>query len=224
MQMIVDRLWLQQYRSSTKKNYYVVWKLFNKFIIRLDRKPSSWEECLTLFIGYLIDSRKQSATVKLYISAIKATLQEVGVKINHDRTLITSLTKACRLVNDQIRTRLPIQKDLLGVIINQINQYYGVKNQNYLRVLYKTLVSTAYFGLFRVGELSKGEHPVLAKDMHMGMNKRKVLFILRTSKTHWKNSRPQSIKIHSTRKHNKGVGKNKKRKNEFEPPCPYSLL
>ena len=33
MQMIVDRLRSQQYRDLTKKNYYVVWRLFNKFVI-----------------------------------------------------------------------------------------------------------------------------------------------------------------------------------------------
>ena len=104
MQMIVDRLRSQQYRDSTKKNYYVVWRLYNKFVIQLDNKPTNWEDRLTLFIGYLIDSKKQSSTVKSYISAIRATLQEIGVKLNEDQTLITSLTKACRLVNDQIKT------------------------------------------------------------------------------------------------------------------------
>ena len=124
-------------------------------------------------------------------------LQEIGVKLNEDQTLITSLTKACRLVNDQIKTRLSIQKDLLGVIIHQVNNYYGNRNQEYLRVLYRSLISMAYFRLFRMGELTSGDHPVLAKDVHLGLNKRKVLFILRTSKTHWKNERPQSIKISS---------------------------
>ena len=124
----------------------------------------------------------------------------MGVKLNYDQTLLTSLTKACRLVNDQIRTRLPIQRDLLGVIIKQVNKYFGDKNQNYLRILYKTLFSTAYFGLFHVGELTTSDHPVLARDVHIGVNKRKIMFILRTSKTHWKNTRPQSVKISSTKK------------------------
>ena len=84
MQMIVDRLRSQQYRDSTKKNYYVVWRLFNKFVIRLDNKPTNWEDRLTLFIGYLIDSKKQSSTVKSYISAIRAILQEIRVKLNED--------------------------------------------------------------------------------------------------------------------------------------------
>ena len=109
MQHIVDKLRSQQYRSSTRHNYYVVWKLFNKFFIRLDQKPDTWKDRLTLFVGYLIDNEKQSSTVKSYISAIKAVLREIGIKLNYDQSLILSLTRACRLVNDQIRTRLPIQ-------------------------------------------------------------------------------------------------------------------
>ena len=223
MQMIVDRLRSQQYRDSTKKNYYVVWRLFNKFIIWLDNKPTTWEDRLTLFIGYLIDSKKQSSTVKSYISAIWATLQEIGVKLNEDQTLITSLTKACRLVNDQIKTQLPIQKDLLGVIIHQVNNYYGNRNQEYLQILYRSLISTAYFRLFRMGELISGDHPVLAKDVHLGLNKRKVLFILRTSKMHWKNERPQSIKFSSKKLTAMKWKTMPKAKGEYETPCPWYL-
>ena len=116
MQMIVDRLKSQQYRNSTRKNYYVVWKLFNKFFIRLDKKPDTWKDHLTLFVGYLIDNKRQFATVKSYISAVRAILMEIGVKLNNEHTQFSSLTKACRLVNDQIKTRLPIQKDLLSAI------------------------------------------------------------------------------------------------------------
>ena len=32
-------------------------------------------------------------------------------------------------------------------------------------------------------------------DVHIGDNKNKVLFVLRTSKTHWKNVDPQTVKI-----------------------------
>ena len=138
--------------------------------------------------------------VKSYVSAIKAVLQDSGIKLQYDEYLMNSLTCACRLVNDQIRTRLLITHGLLNVIIKRTHDWYTSKNQPYLHTLYKTLFSTAYFGLFRIGELTSGEHPVLARDVHMGFNKRKVLFILRTSKTHWKNTKPQTIKISSTAK------------------------
>ena len=59
------------------------------------------------------------------------------------------------------------------------------------------MFSTAYYGLFHVGELTTGDHPVLARDVHIAQNKAKMLFILCTSKTHWKNNKPQMVKITS---------------------------
>ena len=67
-----------------------------------------------------------------------------------------------------------------------------------------------------------GAHPVLAKDVHVASNKDKFTLLLRTSKTHWLDVKPQEIKISSTDKHVtsqtnwKGVLAHK-----F---CPYHLL
>ena len=57
IQRIVDQLKLDRFRSSTKRTYYNVWKSFNKFFIKLDDKPISWEKRLILYVGYLISKR-----------------------------------------------------------------------------------------------------------------------------------------------------------------------
>ena len=57
-----------------------------------------------------------------------------------------------------------------------------------------------YYVLFRIGEITSGSHPVLAKDVHIALNKNKLLFMLRSLKTHTKGTFPQSVKITSTRK------------------------
>ena len=62
-------------------------------------------------------------------------------------------------------------------------------------VLYRALFATTYYGMFRVGEVTSGSHPILAKDVHIGINKNKMLFMLRSSKTHHKGNHPQTIKI-----------------------------
>ena len=54
----------------------------------------------------------------------------------------------------------------------------------------------SYYGLFRVGELAKGEHPIKACDVFISKHKGKMLFILRMSKTHGVGSKPQKVKIH----------------------------
>ena len=179
----------------TKRNYYTIWKIFNRFFIRLDKKPLHWEDRLTLFVGYLVEDGKQSSTVKSYISAIRAVLAENSITLNENHFLLSSLMKACKLVNDQIRAQHPM-----------------------------------YFGLFRIGELTSGEHPVKVCDVHLAYNKKTILFILWTSKTHWKNSKPQEIKIRSYQQHErtqkkvKSTGKSNLDHNSLQFPCPYQLL
>ena len=215
IQRIIDRLKNEGKRSSTRKNYHCVWALFNNFFIRLDEKPEKWEDRLTLFVGYLINSKKKSTTVKSYISAIKAVLKEDGIDISEDRCLITSLTKACRYVNDTVRISLPIQKTLLNILLDQVDELYD--KQFYLATMYKALYSTTYYGLFRIGEVTKGSHPILAADVHIGENKDKVLFVLRTSKTHWYDSKPQTVKICRVNAAYEAPKKNKHK-------CPFQLI
>ena len=173
IQQIIDKLKLQKYQDSTRKNYYAIWKIFNKFFIHLDRKPKSWEYRIVLFTGYLINNKTQSATVKSYISAIWSVLLDNNIKLNENQYLINSLTKACRLVNDRVCTQLLIQKPLMDVILREINKFYEEKGQIYLKHLYKYLFSTMYFGLFRIGEMAQGPHAVLARDVQIADNKRK---------------------------------------------------
>ena len=47
-------------------------------MINLDVKPTSWEDRVTLFIGYKIDQGINSSTVKSYVSAIKKMLTDDG--------------------------------------------------------------------------------------------------------------------------------------------------
>ena len=65
----------------TKVNYRSVWHTFNDFFLKLDVKPSKWEDRLTLFIGHLISKNRKSNTIKSYISAIRAMLQNGGYRL-----------------------------------------------------------------------------------------------------------------------------------------------
>ena len=177
----------------TKKNYYQIWRTFNEFFLKLDVKPREWEDRIILFIGYLVQNKRQSSTIKSYVSAIKAVLKINGIKFNPDLYLLSSLTKACKLVNDKVHTKLPIHKGVLGLIIAQLPNMFA--NQPYLLLLYKAMFVTAYYGLLCVGELTAGSHPIKAKDVFIGSNKDKLMMVLRSSKTHDKSMKPQIIKI-----------------------------
>ena len=199
--------------------YYAVWKGFNKFFIRLDNKPETWEDRIILYVAFLIEGKRSSRTIKSYVSALKNILQDDGVELNEDRFLLNAMTKACKLKNDRVTTRLPIRKGMLKLILQEVEKYYHNKKrtQPYLTSLYKALFSTAYFGLFRIGELATGTHPVRAKDVHVAKNKKKFLFVLRTSKTHGLYAAPQSVKISS---HPQNIESNQEQLGE----CPYKLL
>ena len=150
---------MNQHRSSTRKNYYSVWKQFNEFFIRLDNKPAEWEQRIVLFTAYLIKMKKQSSTVKSYISAMRAVLRSLKIKITDDSCLLGSLIKACKLENDRVcRLRLPIQKDMLYVLLRKTHNYFVKQGQMYLGRLYKAIIATMYFGLFRISEVTKSEH------------------------------------------------------------------
>ena len=184
IQHIVDDLKGQRYRDSTRAIYYSVWHTFNEFFVHLDEKPSTWEERLMLFVGYLVQKQLKATTVNCYISAIKAVLRQDGVVLNEDRYLLTSLTKACRYINDRVKTRLPIQRGLCTQLVKTMEDYFQDLSQPYLAKLYTSLFATAYYGLFTVGELTAGTHPVRVTDIHVADNKNKILFVLCTSKTH----------------------------------------
>ena len=218
IRLIVEKLRVQKHRYTTRKNYYAIWKLFNKFFLRLDKKPTKWEERLVLFVAYLIETKHQSSTVKSYISAIRAVLQDNNIKINEDQYLINSLTKACRLVNDRVQTKLPIQKSMLEVLIRTTRKHYDQIGQPYLGTLYSTIFSTMYFGLFRIGELihTASGHAIKACDVHLADNKRKILFVLRSTKTTV--GKPQLIAITNKHKYKKSSASTNKL------PCPYKLL
>ena len=193
IQNILESLKADHNRESTKRNYLSIWRSFNSFLIRLDARPKTWEARTALFLAYLIQQGIQSSTIKSYKSAIKGVLVDDGYQWNDDAILLHSLTRACRLRNDRIKTCLPIQGNLLELIVFEIQRLFNT--QFYLCVLYKAIFMLGFYGLFRVGKLTSGSHPIKAKDVHVAVNKDKILIVLYSSKTHNKADRPQKIKI-----------------------------
>ena len=194
---IVECLKNQRCRDSTRKMYHRVRKLFGKFYSRLDVKPPTWEERITLFAGFLIENKLKSTTVKTYLSALRSVLAEDGHKLNEDLFLMNSLTHACILKNDQLTIRFTIYKELLHIIINEARTWFSLINQPYLQILVPALLMTGYYGLLRAGELTYSPHSILAKNVHIGTNKNKIMLMLRSSKTHSECDEPQVIKINS---------------------------
>ena len=195
----MERLKSNQNRSSIEANYHSIWKNFNKFLIKLEGnvKHLSWEERTVLFGTYLVEKGVQSQTIASYFSAIKHVLRTDNYQWDDNKTELSTITKSCRVLNDRLKVRLPIQIKLLELILFEVERTYCDK-QPYLMKLYKTAFILGYYGMMRVGELtvnSQTNHTVKACDVHIGSNKDKILVILRSSKTHGKESYPHEIKI-----------------------------
>ena len=166
--------------------------------MNLDVKPSTWEDTVTLFIGLKIDNGMQSLTVKCYVSATKKILMDDGYPWNDQIVLLGSLTKACKIINDKVHTRLPIQCSLLELILFELNRKFGASGQHYLQGLYKTLFAVSYYGMMRVSEVTAvamSNHVLKAKDVHFVDKKEKNKLFLYSSKTHSHGMRPQQIII-----------------------------
>ena len=166
----------------------------------LDQKPQTWEDRLILYVGYLVNKQLKSGTIKSYISAIKAVLADDGIHLNEDKYLLTSLTQACRLVNDSVQTRLLLQLGMVNIILEKTEDMLMIeRSQPYLASLYQAMFAAAYYGLLRISKVTKGSHPILAPDVHVADNKDNLIMVLQSSKTHGRDMKPQMIKIMGNR-------------------------
>ena len=102
--------------------------------------------------------------------ALKGVLAEDNIFIDHDKFLLAALTRACKLKNDRVNTRLPIKKGMLKIILKETLNLF-LSQQPYLAHMYSALFATAYFGLLRVGEITAGLHPIMVKDVHIARKK-----------------------------------------------------
>ena len=193
----MNRLKATQNRTSTRNNYLGIWRNFNNFLIKLDYRPNSWELRVSMYLTFLVDNGLQSSTIKSYASAIKKILIMDGYEWDNSQVLLGSLTKSCRLINDRVRTRLPVQFKLIQLLLFEVQRKFSstTHNQPYLQSLYMTIIALGYYGLLRIGELTSGSHPIKAKDIHVADNKEKILIYFYSSKTHGPESNPQKVTI-----------------------------
>ena len=210
MELILEKLKSQTTRNSTAANYHTIWKGFNKFILQLDSKPKTWEQRLCLYGTFLVESGIQSSTLRSYFSAIKKTLTLDGYKFNEDLVLLSSISKACRIINDRVQPRQPIKLRMLELLLFELERIFNT--QYYLEIVYKTMLIIGFYGLLRIGEVAYSQHCIKAAHISMGVNKNKILIILYSSKTHGAESSPQKIKI---------IQANGKQRQFF---CPFKLM
>ena len=107
------------------------------------------------------------------------------------------------MINDRVQTRLLICCGFLEIILFEVQRKFS-GSQVYLEYLFKAIFILSYYGMMRVGEVTLSPHVLRAKNVHLALNKDKLLLILYSSKTHDLRHNPQKIKITSNKQDNTG--------------------
>lgn len=172
---------------------------------------------MVLYAAYLSDNSYQPATISSYMSAIKYKLIHDGEQINEDKVKLASIIRTSRIRNRRVVNRMPISRHVLKQLLDTLNRKF--QTQPYLRAMYRCMCTLAYFGMLRVGEITKGTHPILAADVHMSTNRKKIIqLVLRSSKTHVKGEKPQIVRIPNK------VDQDEIYSMEGSSYCPFTIL
>ena len=54
--------------------------------------------------------------------------------------------------------------EIIWLILDEMDAWAYENFQEYLQILYKTMFSAAYYGLWRIGELTDGPHHILVNN------------------------------------------------------------
>lgn len=180
-------------KKSTQRTYRSAYLMFTRFNLGLDEMPELLDDQLAMFVAYRVQKGDYSNTIGSYLSGIKSMLALDGIQINTRTARLRALIKACKYRHDRVIQRMPIKENLLVRIVKQVDRMFH--KQPYLASLYRCMLVMGYFGMLRVGEMAKGDHPVLARDVHLSHRLKKVQVILRTSKTHGLGDQPHYVKF-----------------------------
>lgn len=193
---IKEKIVQMHIKESTKKSYHRTWVRMNRFISGFDRLPPTWEDRMEIWAAHLANHKKHSNTIASYMSAIRHVLATDGIFVSSSNFKLAMIIKVCRLHNDVLYIRLPIQIKLLNRMLDFVHDHYVINlGQIYLGAWLRAAFAMGYYGLMRISELTKGDHTVLACDINRAKNKRKVTIYFRSSKTHTRADQPQIIQI-----------------------------
>ena len=96
---------------------------------------------------------------------IKKILLHIHYELEDKKLLLTTLTKAYRLKNDRVLTRLPIKWGMLEMLLFKIE--WTFEQQPYLEIVYKAIFLLSYYGLLRIREVTYSPHVIKVKDVNI---------------------------------------------------------
>lgn len=182
-------------RPSSQGMYHSIWTNFLRFLSEFKNLPAKWEDKMVMYAAHLGNEGDTGQTVSSYMSALRYKLRKDGVDIPDKNFEIASIIRTCKLKNSKVHYRCGISKIMLKDIIKALQSMFQDKGQDYLFHFYRAIFLTAYYGMFRIGELADSPHSLKSEDVKMSSNKNKFLLILRSSKTHSKGDFPHTVSV-----------------------------
>jgi len=187
LELEANRLIEGAYAKNTLKSYETGLTAFDKFRT-LQKINISWPprlDTIVQFIAYLSLKGLSANTAKSYLLAIGYKCKMSGFSDVNQNFIVQKVLEGMKRLNMKADTRLPITENILSSIILRLP---GSCRNAYETKLFKAAFTLAFWGLFRVGEItvSKGNdinHVISANDVHVDVELSKVVVFLRYSKT-----------------------------------------
>ena len=134
--------------EGTRRSYQRAWVVFRQFHAQFYGSPNP--VCLPLYISYLSFRKLAYSTITLHLSAISYAHKLEGFCDPTKSFLIQKLlTALSRQRHSDIR--LPITRPVLHELIRSLKY---TNSSAFQRALFSAMFLTAFYGLFRIGELS----------------------------------------------------------------------
>lgn len=182
-------------QHSSQITYHTVWNQFLQFLDGFKNLPSLWEQKMVMFAAHLGNQGTQASTVGSYMSALRYKLRKDGVEIPDKNFEIASIIRTCKIKNNAVHYRCGISKNMLKELLQTVKKHFLDKGQQYQFVLFRAVFLTAYYGMFRIGEIAQGPHSLKMENVKKSTNKYKYLMILRSSKTHGEGDFPHTVSV-----------------------------
>jgi hypothetical protein len=155
------------FNPSTQKSVQRAWALFDQFSsqhlgqqLHKNQLPIS-PNIMLLYISYLNQNKFAPATAVSYVSAIGYTHKIAALNDPISYTIVQKALAALTKLKPSGDTRLPIPLVILHRLLEAVDKTCC---SQYNKLLLKSMYTTAFFGLMRVGEMTSksGDIPALS--------------------------------------------------------------
>ena len=149
----LKELLLSSLSERSRKQYSRAWVVFSEFYTRYQSADLTFPvstACIALFISFLCAKGLAPATISSYLSAI-AYVHKIKGSLDPTKSFLIEKLLVALGRRGQADVRMPISRPLLYELVSALQH---TSPSAYRRSLFGAMFMTAFYGFFRIGELS----------------------------------------------------------------------